>query len=220
MSTLSKFYLRDAVNTVSGTLPSTAQTASTVVATVSGASTARFMGGVIGTAQVSQAQVIATTGLVWFRQYVSDLIAAQTFKRDGTFGVLGSGACQTSTAVRPYSWRFWVGVWRPSTGALVGTLYDGGGIIEFGSSGTAETAGAGATRNPAGADVVSADGDVLVVQLYDNTGASGGTHTLYYDGTTEASAASNASFVSFSVPVTMFGFDEGPGVSEVRAGVT
>lgn len=219
MTTISKFYLHDAASGDTGTLPTTVQTATTVVGTVAGATTARFMDGTIGASQVQVDQAAPSVGLWWFRQFISDPIAAQTFTGAGTITLTFSGACKSTISSRGYAYRAWVGVWRPSTGALVGTLLDSGGTSLFTSVGTAEFAGSNAFLN--GAGFTCADGDVLVVQLYDNNAlASGQTHTLYYDGTTEASTTSNASFVNFSVPVTMFTppADPNPGISESRGG--
>jgi hypothetical protein len=209
-----KLYFHDVATPDTGTLPgATTLSATTPNVTAATAGTNRDMDQTIGTAQASSAlTTLAQTGLQknWFRRFLSRPLAAQTLPT-GTWSIQG-GASESSTNSNVLPWGAVLSVWRPSTGAVVATLLDNTtlGSVE---PGTTETNISSTTGSISGIAVSA--GDVLVLELWaQNTqgNATARTNTIYYDGTTEGSTASNAAFlqapggISFSAAPTFAGF--------------
>jgi hypothetical protein len=100
-------------------------------------------------------------------------------------------------------------VWRPGTGTVVGRIWDslGGGnsTTEPAVAATEESADAALNGTTS---VTAQDGDVLVCELWrDGTVQGMGTaytNTVFYDGTTEGSASTNAAYLLFANDVAMF----------------
>jgi hypothetical protein len=136
-------------------------------------------------------------------RFLSDPIAAQTIQAV-TFGV--SLATSQSNANSNFEVIPGVlGVWRPTTGALVGYLYD------FGAAGGTATGTIETTQSSqaTASSVTSQDGDILVLELWRNATvqsmATSYTNTIFYDGTTEASATDNAATLSAgTTTITMY----------------
>jgi hypothetical protein len=91
-------------------------------------------------------------------------------------------------------------VWRPSTGAKVGTIFDGAASATYWDIGwediTVETLQNG---NFAGAAVTTAINDVIVVEVWvrmDCTSTTSTTYSVMYDGTTVNESAVNPTTVS------------------------
>jgi hypothetical protein len=207
MATIAKFYLHDAVSTVAGTLPGAGNAFVQVGDTTgdaAGARTARAADDVIGTLQTSST-IIATANQLaqhWgHRRFVSDPLAAFTFNiGDGnwTFSYARSEN-NTNHNLTP---TMWVYLWRPGTGAQVGSAAVHFTGTEPGTTELAESVTA-TMANPT--SII--DGDVLVFEysaLFTQSKSSALTDTFYYDGTTEASSTSCATFVTPPFPLTLF----------------
>jgi hypothetical protein len=198
LTAIQKFYLHDANSAVSGTLPTGEHSASSPSVTASGATTPRTM---TGTAGSSQASAALTTGAnnsaqpSWFRTFVSVPLAAQT---------IGAGNWQLSLAGKEANassnlhFTAVIYAWRPSTGAVVGSLITDVASASTTEPGTGQTAVNDTTI--AGTAVEIADGDVLVCEIWRDATVQQGTataylNTVYYDGTTEASTTNEAAFI-------------------------
>jgi hypothetical protein len=173
-----------------------------------GARTARLANGVVGVNAIDiessiTAAADVTSQQLEHRRFVSAPLAATTFSAaDGnwTFSCAGSESNTNHNgqlAVEIY-------LWRPSTGLRVGGtvhVFIGGAIM----AATAETAYSGTGVWTATQAIL--DGDILGFDVH--TGFTQSMSTAYteqfaYDGTTEASTTSCASFVTPPVPLTLF----------------
>lgn len=208
MTTVSKFYFHDAVTTVSGTLPGASTlsvTASSVAVTGSG--TNRAMDGSLGAGQVSQAwTTLANTSAqpTFIRRFISDPIGVNTFGVDPLASISWFWSGSESNTNSNFYAHAKVWLWRPSTGAIVATLYDAPppGVSEFSTSQSGLAAG-GTSGAGALASATSADGDVVVVEWWRSTTTqsmgTAYTNTVFYDGTQDAAMTSNAgSYFTFA----------------------
>lgn len=190
------FYFHDATTPDIGTLPVATTSAITPNVTAVGAGTNRDMNQTLGLAQVSPAlTTLAVTTLQrnWFRRFVSRPLAAQTLPT-GRWAIQGV-AFESNAASNMLMWGAVLKVWRPSTGAVVATLLDNPqlGSVEPGTAATLIT-----TNTTSIPGVAVNDGDILLVELWAaNTqgGATARTNTIRYDGTTESSTATPASYL-------------------------
>ena len=164
------------------------------------------MTGSIGTSQVSIAvTTLAQTTLQtnWFRRWCSDPIAAQTIAGQsiGLHAALAESNTNSLFSVTFAS----LFLWRPSTGARIATLTDpGAGALA--TPGLTETAESGTDTTNFVSGVTASDGDILVLEFYGNAQqsmATSYTNTLFYDGTTEDSATSNAAYLLFTNDVAL-----------------
>ncbi len=188
----SKFYVHDAATTVTGTLPGAgSQSATTPAETASGASTNRSMDGNAGASEVSvTTTVLALDATIWHRRFVSPTLATQDVKV-GNWTIFGAA----SESIGTVNAQFIGGVlyqWRPSTGSRIAYVFDSP-TIGATAPGTSETAVSTAIS---GSAVSLVDGDVLILEVWNDFSTAGaGTVTYYYDGTTEASTSSNAGYI-------------------------
>lgn len=204
-----KLYLHAATTTNTGTLPgSTTQSATTPNVTATGASTNRVMDGTIGTSQTS----IALTTLAqttaqnnWFGRWMSPPLAAQTIS--GTGSAWGSGgATSQSNTNSAFTGSFCVVyAWRPSNGSRVGMIVDhttssfGGMAIGMFNAAAETWTSTGATQAVT-SSVTILDGDVLVAEVWSinnqaQSKATAYTNTVFYDGTTEGSSTTSATYM-------------------------
>ena len=159
------------------------------------------------TATKTSAATVSTTSY-YFTKWVSPplksgvTISAQTWTL--SFAGLEANAAAnwptTTTGTVPISCY----VWRPGTGALVGAILNGTSVTGFAEAGTSSTAISGTFT---GASVVALAGDVIVFELVATTTQGGATArllTFNYDGTTEASTSSCASFLSAGTDTLAF----------------
>lgn len=196
-----RLYLRDAATTVSGTLPSARLSTGNLQGTLTGASTNRSLSLVKGAAQIEVQDTRNASGgaFVWARRFVSEPVTAGLIS--GTVKLSGAVKKTAGTTVGQ---AVHVAVWRPSTGAVVGTLWSGwnSGTLEF-STGTsgAQVALAGPAQTVSG--VTAQNGDVIVVELclYE-FGTGTNTYSLFHEGTTDDSASSTAAYIEFSQNLT------------------
>lgn len=198
-----KLYLHNATTTVGGILPgASSQSATAPSVTAAGASTNRVMDTTIGAAQTSAAlTTLASTAQQrnWFRRFISPPLSAQTVGDVAGITTAGAGSV-SNTNSNAFAAYGMVAVWRPSTGALVGRVQDVVASNAFSVNVAAETAGNGFLS--VGQTAIAAlAGDVLIFEMwFVNTQGMGTayTNTFFYDGTTEASATSNAAYIELN----------------------
>lgn len=201
MASINKFYLHDATTSVTGTLPGGTAVAGSPSVTATGATTNRTLDGTIGTTQASAslatlAQTAAQSGFL--RRLVSGPLGAQTIAAQT---ITFSGAFSESNNSSDFIPTIGLYAWRPSTGALVGTLLSVG-TLTMTEPGTGQTA---LSSTATSTSVTVTTGDILVLELWRNNGTQttsvSRTNSCFYDGTTEASTTSNAAFVNFATAV-------------------
>jgi hypothetical protein len=205
VTTISKFYLLDAASPNGGTLPGSLQairvghSGSASDGDATGARTARdaidahgSSNPDIDTTITSLANTITQS---WgHRRFVSRPLAAQTIANGGTWTF--SYARSESNTAHNQAIQCTVYVWRPSTGAQVGT-----GECSF--AGTEPASASTETAESITANWLTAvtlqDGDVLVFDIATNfvqSMSTSYTESFSYNGTTDASATTCASFVT------------------------
>ena len=192
-----KFYFHDATTGNTGTLPAGKHSASTPSVTATGANTQRSMDGTKGTTQTSSAlTTLASTSAqpCLFRMFESTPLQAQTISA-GNWQLSMAGSEANANANLHFT--ACVYVWRPSTGAVVGSLIFDLAAASTIEPSTSETAVTDATIS--GGSVTALSGDILVCEIWRDTTVQGNAiarvNTFFYDGTTEASASTNAAFL-------------------------
>ena len=201
-----KFYLHAATSGDTGTLPGSSpiSTPSAFLVQSASATTLRSMDGTIGSSQTSIALTTsATTGSQrnWFARFLSDPIAAQTISAQTV--AIHMGASESNANSNMAIAAFYVTVWRPSTGAEVGSLLNSITTVSA-EPGTSETA---INVSLTSASRTVQDGDIIVFEVWSNQQQSMGTaytNTIFFDGTTEDSTTSNAAYVGFTNDVAMY----------------
>lgn len=217
MATISKFYLHDAATPNAGTMPSgvlhVTSSADATTGDATGARTARDATNVIGTANPDTESTITanadTNQQLWgHRRFVSRPLAAHTFDfTDGNWTF--SYARTESNLNHNQSIRLCMYLWRPSTGAIVGTLANDSSTF-VGSepaSASTETAESLTQLFGASATTIALDGDILVFDVtavFTQGMATAYTEQFAYDGTTEASTTTCASFVTPPAALTLY----------------
>jgi hypothetical protein len=198
-----RLFLHVAASTDAGTLPSSSQTISAVGrdAIPVGTETNRSMDVTVGTSQVTQNDTFPGESELLAR-FLSAPLAAQTIPAaNWTLAFAGSRASAPGFA--DVNWT--IGVWRPSTGAVVGLIVDQDPSADVSIIATAGVEVA-LSKTFSGASVVVQDGDILILEL--GTGGSTTVNlSVYYDGTTQGSTTSNAANLLapnliFSTPTT------------------
>lgn len=217
MATISKFYLRDATSPNTGTMPSTSpaafagtQLGLSVTGNAAAASTARDATDTAGAANPDTESTITsnadTTNQLWgHRRFVSRPLAATTFTDVGGTWTF-SYARQESNLLHNQTVNLFAYAWRPSSGAIIGT----GFLNIAGNEPTVAATEQAEAPSVVGwnvADVTIIDGDILVFEI--STNFTQGMATAYtegfaYDGTTEASTTTCASFVTPPAALTLF----------------
>jgi len=174
---------------------------------------------------VSQTSLVLTNNATTSPQssligrWCSAPIAAQTLGgwASGNFG-LGLGVAESNTASLLIAGVTGLVVWRPSTGAVIGRIYNGisqgtaSGTCSFGVSSTTETwlafPGTGFSSN--GGSATAQDNDILIVEVWridasGQTMATAYTNTIWFDGTTEGSSSSAASYIVMPENIVFMG---------------
>lgn len=229
MATIAKFYLLDAASANTGTMPSGAlqaggsSTATTGDAT--GARTARNATDTPGTSNPDVESSITANAdqlpQIWgHRRFVSAPLAATTFaSADGNWTF--SYARSESNLNHNQSIVCTVYPWRPGSGARVGTGTQCN--IITGTEPTSAGAEQVESLNHAwGASVTIQDGDILVFDVVTNfTQAMSTAYTdnFAYDGTTEASTTTCATFVTPPAALTLFSGTSGSTYTKAGHGV-
>jgi hypothetical protein len=201
-----RLYFHVASSAVSGTLPTTEQSSLTAQKNFDAQTVNRTMNTTIGTSQdfTEHTAAHANGDNFFIAKWVSPPINAQTISAntwDYNFSTSQSSAATNFPVAVTGSARVNIYVWRPSTGAVVGTILDGQGAL----SGVTEPA-ANTQKNHvttfSGSSVTALLGDVIIFEAWvasisnNNTG----TKRYYFDGntvnTTENTTVSNhASFI-------------------------
>lgn len=213
MATISKFYLLDAATPNTGTMPSgilhLTATRDADTGDATGARTARDANDVAGVSNPDiESTFTATANVVpqaWgWRRFVSRPLAAVTLSAaDGNW--TWSYARSESDLLHNSIPRCSIYVWRPSTGGRVGSPE---AVIFTGTEPTvAATEQAQSITAAWSGTVTLVDGDILVFDIGDYF--SQGMSTAYtaqfaYNGTTEASTTTCASFVAPPAALTLY----------------
>jgi hypothetical protein len=196
---IQKLYLHDAATGNTGTLPSGKQSATTDAqsSTPTGKNTQRSMDGTAGSSQTSASwSTLANTSAqpTMLRMFESGPLAAQTIAA-GNWQLSMAGIEANANANLHFT--ACVYVWRPSTGALVGSRIFDTTAASTGEPGTSEAAVSDATIS--GGSVTTAAGDILVCEIWRDATTQGNgiarACQFFYDGTTEASTSTNAAFL-------------------------
>lgn len=205
MSTISKFYLHATTTGNGGTLPAGTASVSATSPTKIASGTNRSMNATIGTSQTS---IALTTNAVTSNQssmigrWISDPIGAQTISSQTITVHCGESESNSNSN---FNVSYVLAVWRPSNGSVVGRIYDLNAALSP-AAGTSETDTSISTSTGV-SSVTASQGDVLVIELWRNSTVQGMgtsyTNTIFYDGTTEASASTNAAYVNFANAITM-----------------
>lgn len=212
-------YFHAALSTVSGTLPSTAVFSAATIGTNMDAYTVnRHMNITIGTSQTSISKSV--TGStdpfnVYITRFISDPLTAQTISSN-TWTYYDATKSSTASSDWPGeaggngSRYAAIYVWRPSTGAVVGTIING--LSATVSAVDVNTTEKSSKLTYTGASVVCLSGDVLAIEIMGaDYEPSAITDYWYYDGTvlttTDNTATSNMASqlttpqtLSFSIP--------------------
>lgn len=205
-ATISKFFLHAAATGDTGTLPglSTPVSPNELSNSAVGTVTNQAIDAVIGASQTSLTPVVVNTADQLFGRWLSNPLAAQTIAAGSwSLNFAAKRGLGNNISVLAY-----VGVWRPSTGALVGTIFD--------TNASGDTVAVSLTVEntysitvAGGGALTVADGDVLIVELYALTISSSITLTFYYDGGTEGSVVDEASTLVAPAALSMFGGSPG-----------
>lgn len=225
-----KLYLLSAANPLTGTFPTSEQSSQTASWSMTGSSTLLAMRGTKGAGQgsFSGASLATTSPQIAFCGY----FASDTLDVDQSVG----GAGQTLTlniANRETSLNMNFGsdlrcnvyVWRPSTGAKVGTICD---CVVM--TGDAEPSGSALTKvnnatTTATSTVSALAGDVIICEIWQfhtQGAATSYTGSVYANGTTETlttntTVTNHASFLNFSADTLTFGTPAGGAISATVA---
>lgn len=204
----SKFYWHTATTTDTGTLPAAGTTVKSSAYDVTGPTgwdTNRSMDSVLG---VSQTSAVFTNpadlnlhGCAFLR-FCSAPIAAQTIAAQVITVSLARAESNLNSNFNAAVTT--VVIWRPSNGSVVGRPTENLAVLEQTSAGTEE---AGTAATASSTSVTAQDGDIIVIEVGRSSNVqdmgTAYTNTIYYDGTTEASATSCASFIQFATAIVM-----------------
>lgn len=188
-----KLYFHNATSTVSGTLPSTNQSALTLNKLSDAVTVNRSMNTTIGTSQVSKAiatDAVTTQQNLYYTRFISMELGSQTISAN-TWDYNFAAQCNNLNANFPVdtSGPVYINcyVWRPSTGAKVGTILEGNSVSDFAevSTSAAEKVCNGTFS---GSSLAIQNNDVLCFEMIFRVtqgSTNARTDTVYYDGTTE-----------------------------------
>ena len=207
-----RFYLHNTVSPVEATLPASGVSGSATTPTVigSGGGVNRLMDATIGLSQTSltlatNATTSAQSGLIG-RWVSTPLQACFLWSNAAGFIITRRAAALESNTNSNFLLTQSLYVWRPSTGARVGSE-----ILIPGTSGTSTVNVTTETDFSLSAttsnNVTILDGDVLILELWrsSNSQVMGTSYNnqVFYDGTTEGSASSNAAFINLMQALPM-----------------
>lgn len=228
-----KLYLHNASNALAGTFPTTEQSSTSASWTATGATTLKTMDTTIGVSQSSVsgstlAQTAAQNG--WLGFFCSKALSGSQTVGGGTL-TLSAAFAQSNANVNlggPIASGLGtfveIYVWRPSTGAKVGTvasikLFSG---TEPSSTNTEKVVNGAKTATSSA--VNASDGDVVICEIWTAHAqgmATSYTVTYYYDGTTEndvegTTVSSHAGYIQFNENLVFYGPKEvSPGTGSI-----
>lgn len=222
---INKFYFHDALTPNSGTMPDTGTAFATsagggdTTGDASGARTPRDATHIIGTNSPDIESVVTAnanqTLQVWgHRRFVTRPLAAFVF--DNT--MIWSCAYARSESNSAHNQRIITTVygWRPSTGAVIAA-----GLFQpLGSEPT--SAGAEQVETLTGSSNSGSiqNGDILVFEFstsFTQSMSTAYTENFAYDGSIEGSTTTCASFISFSTPLQVYAYQQGPAQAAMQA---
>ena len=211
---------------VAGTLPTAEQSALTSIKDAEAQTVNRTMDTFKGTLQTSvvlTSNATASAQDYYFTKFVSDaLVSVSSITADNwvyAFSAKQSNAAANfpcDGADKPLYLNVYV--WRPSTGAVVGTMLDGNTASVYAEpGGTTQVSEYGSFAASAVAGVQ--DGDVIVAEIWFRVtqgGANARTDTFYFDGTVEtnfliAAASDHASYIGTWQALTFTHIAQGSG---------
>lgn len=213
MATIAKFYLLDATTPNTGTMPGAGTAFAAGQAAdgeAAGARTARDATSTPGTSNPDIESLVTaaanTLAQAWgHRRFVSRPLAARTFTdTDGNWTL--SWARSLSNTNHNNKINAYVYGWRPSSGLRVGTgfLYGIGTVPGT----TGQLAESFTVAWGSSSPLTILDGDILVFEIsstFPQLMAVAYTDSFAYNGTTEASTTTCASFLAPPAPLTLFG---------------
>lgn len=211
MATISKFYLLDAATPNTGTMPFNALlidiTSTATTGDATGARTARDATDVAGTSNPDLESTLTsnanTTGQMWgHRRFVSRPLAAQTLP-SGTNWTF-SAACSESSLNHNQVLCVTIYPWRPTTGLALGPYNAFCALTE---PTVAATETALSAVGASGTSLAILDGDILVFDVattFTQSMATAYTEQFAYNGTTEASTTTCASFITPPAALTLY----------------
>ena len=215
-----KLYFHDAANALSGTFPTGEQSARTSSNAVTGSGTLRTMNRTIGAAQVNSTFTFSTanntTYNTFHRFFCSPPLASDQTVGGGTV-VLNVADYQGGSSTNHWIDSINLYVWRPSTGAVVGTLKD---AVNLGGTEPAPSTIQVTHITGITTTAVSAlAGDVIICEIWANWfNETNGNKTgrFYYDGTTEnttenAVVPNHASYIELAEDLVFEGEGGGKG---------
>jgi hypothetical protein len=205
-----KFYLHEgtAIDNPGGTLPGATNIAGlTITTTATGANSNRRMderiGNPAGGGQQSAAvttSAVTTAQISWFRRWMSRELAAQTLAAQ-TIAVQFGASESNANSDMFENGRWFLALWRPSTGAIVTTMVNDTGLMT--EPGTTET---NTSKSTTSTVATAQHGDILVLELFsaqNQAMATGYTNTIFFDGDTEGSITTNAAYLLFTNDVVL-----------------
>lgn len=204
-----RLFFHAAANNLTGTFPTAEQSATTANATATGANTLRTMNTALGTAQTSLA--VTTSAVTTAQSNFMGFFCSRPLRGNQTVGggtMILNGAENESNA----SANWWINalnvyVWRPSTGARVGTVRDAAAVSLGGTEPTSTANNQVSHITGITSTAVSAlDGDVVICEIWVRAtqgAAMSYIGTFFYDGTTvntteNAVVTNHASFIEFT----------------------
>lgn len=214
-----RLFFHDAVNALSGTFPTDEQsTALASTKPVLNSGTLRTMNSITGTAMVARS--LSGSATIATQVQFCAFFCSDTFDTDQPVGggnqviTLNIANRESSTAMDlGEDLRTSVYVWRPSTGAVVGYVHDGGAMTGVAEAGAALSIRVNNGSVTSTTTVSAAAGDVLICEIWQQFAQASAVNpsgAIYYDGTTVTTttntvATNHASFLDFSVSTLTFG---------------
>ena len=204
-----RLYLHTTANFLSGTFPTTEQSTATATWSNPGATSIKMMDTVVGLTQTSvggTSTAVTTQQKGFIQMFVSPPLVSDQTVGGGSWTFCCADK-QSNTAMVGWANMLNLYVWRPSTGARVGTMSDTG----TSSGGTVATATTEqVTIYSRGTSAVGASsGDVIICEVWCShvqTMATAYRQTLYFDGdvvnnTENAVVNAQASYLEMSEDV-------------------
>lgn len=210
-ASISTFYLHDAVSDDMGTLPSATVSPLEAAFPATGSGSNKSLDENVGTSQVTLLTPCTTTTHSIVERWLSAPLAAQTISA-GTWVLDFAGKRSIGGVI---NLTMFVGAWRPSTGALVGTIFDTDGVGEPTAVNVQISETVFTMTVTSGGALTVQDGDVLVIEIFGSNITSNSTLSFYYDGTTDPSTSSEATNLVPPVAISML---QTPGLIVIPGG--
>lgn len=169
MATITAFHLHDAGSADTGTLPSGAHLAGTAAGSLALGAGSNYSadgsaGAVLAFGTLKIPMTPGANVLGWYRRFLSGTLSAQTIPA-GTW-TFSATMNNSNAAAFMACWFLCVGVWRPSTGARVGTILDTTALSYTLGTLVSPSTSQSVTTTASGGAVTIQNGDVLYVEVY------------------------------------------------------